>query len=336
MTSRRRRISVSLLLSVTIFTALPFILLLASIGLRGDPLTLPSAPNPLITITAEGLDFEAPIILAQGWTTLRFKNESSMTHFALLERLPDDKGIEDHQQEVAPLFQQGLALIMDGKPETAAERFEQLPDWFEEVEFVGGPGLVAPGRTAQSTVQLEPGTYLIECYVKTNGVFHSYNPMPNSYGMVRQFTVREGATQASEPEPSLELALSKKEGIKRIDEVPLRPGRHTVAVHFKDQMRHQNAVGHDVHLAKLDPSTRLDTLAAWMDWRQPHGLETPAPVSFVGGTNEMPAGETAYFTVNLDPGRYVWVAEVPNPDAKGMMKPFSVPPEEEITSRGEN
>jgi hypothetical protein len=38
----------------------------------------------------------------------------------------------------------------------------------------------------------------------------------------------------------------------------------------------------------------------------------------------MPAGETGYFTAALEPGRYAWIAEVPNPAEKGMLQPFTV------------
>ena len=39
----------------------------------------------------------------------------------------------------------------------------------------------------------------------------------------------------------------------------------------------------------------------------------------------MPAGATGYLTVTLEPGRYVWLAEVPGPDRKGMHRTFVVP-----------
>jgi hypothetical protein len=102
------------------------------------------------------------------------------------------------------------------------------------------------------------------------------------------------------------------------------PGSQTVAVHFQDQMVHENFSGHDVHLAKLADDTDLKNLVAWMDWTQPNGLQVPAPVEFLGGLEEMPAGETGYFTVTLEPGRYAWIAEVPHSDKKGMLKTFTV------------
>jgi len=84
-------------------------------------------------------------------------------------------------------------------------------------------------------------------------------------------------------------------------------------------------LSHDVHLARLEDETDLDALGAWMDWSQPTGLDTPPPAVFLGGTHEMQAGETAYFTVTLEPGRYAWIAEVPNPASKNMLKSFTIP-----------
>ena len=324
--------------SLTVLGLLTFALTFVVVEASHNPYAdaPPPEPSPVVSITARGLSFEAPDEIPAGWTTLRFTNASGLTHFALLERLPDGIGVADHQADVAPLFQKGFEQMAAGQSEASAQTFAQLPKWFHDVAFVGGPGLVAPGQTAEATVRLTPGTYLLECYVKTSGVFHSYNPLPNAYGMVHEITVTDGDSRATPPEQSLDLVISSEHGIERRGDTPPRPGTHTVAVHFRDQSTYKNFVGHDVHLARLDSSTTTDTLAAWMDWTQPGGLDTPAPVSFVGGTNEMPAGQTAYFTVDLAPGRYAWVAEVPRPDEKGMLKPFTVPSSDEITTRDEN
>jgi hypothetical protein len=159
--------------------------------------------------------------------------------------------------------------------------------------------------------------------VKTDGIFHSYNPDPSVYGMVREFKVTEQASGAPEPSPTIRITLSSDRGIE-VDGDPL-PGEHTVGVLFEDQTTHENFAGHDVHLMRLTVDTDLDRVARWMDWSQPMGLETPAPAEFVGGTNELPAGGTAYFNVRLEPGRYAWVAEVSRPAEKGMLRVFTVP-----------
>jgi hypothetical protein len=279
--------------------------------------------NNVVDVVARDLTFEAPDAVPAGWITFRFRNESAMTHFALIERLPEGIGIEHQQEDVAPIFQEGMNLLAAGEPDAALEVFGTLPEWFGQVVFLGGPGLLAPGRTTEAAVYLEPGTYLLECYVKTGGVFHSYNPDPATFGMVHEFTVTGAPADTIAPSAALELTLSSERGIVMAGTPVV--GQHTVAVRFADQVVHDNFVGHDVHLARLTDTTDIDALAAWMDWTRPGGLETPAPVEFVGGVNEMPAGTTGYFTIRLEPGRYAWIAEVPDPASKGMLRVFTVP-----------
>lgn len=277
----------------------------------------------VVDVIARGLTLMAPDEIPSGWTTFRFSNESPMIHFVLVERVPDGQGIESQQAQVAPVFQDGLDLLGAGEVDAALERFGDLPAWFGEIVFLGGPGLTSPGRTSQATVYLEPGTYLLECYVKTGGIFHSYNPDPSSYGMVHEFTVTDETSEAVEPSATIQIEISTAGGI--VVEGELVPGEHTVAVHFVDQTVHENFVGHDIHLVRVAGDLDLGELERWMDWTQAMGLQSPAPAEFLGGTNEMPAGTTSYFTVVLEPGNYAWVSEVPGSAEKGMLKPFSVP-----------
>ena len=283
-----------------------------------------ATPAPqVVNLVASGRTFQAPDSISAGWTTFRFTNGSDVVHFAAVEHLPDGVGIADQQAQVAPVFQAGMNLFDAGQPDAALKKFGELPAWFGQVVFTGGPGLTAPGHTVASTVFLTPGTYLLECYVKTDGVFHSYNPDTAAYGMVRQLTVTADTAAASPPTAGVQLTLSSTRGIETDGEMV--PGENTVAVHFEDQKAYTNFVGHDVHLVRLAPATDSAALAAWMDWTHHGGLETPAPAEFLGGLNEMPAGATGYITVSLEPGRYAWIAEVPDPAAHGMFKPFTIP-----------
>jgi hypothetical protein len=278
-------------------------------------------PN-VVNIVARGLTFEAPDSIPSGWTTFRFANESEMIHFAILERLPEGITIKEQQEAVAPVFQEGLRLLSAGQVDAALSAFGTLPEWFGNIVFSGGPGLTSPGYTSQTTVRLTPGRYLIECYVKTAGVFHSYNPDPAAYGMVRELIVTDMVSDLAEPSATVRVTLSAARGIEVAGDPVV--GQQTIAVYFEDQIVHENFVGHDLHLARLTDSTDLDGLAKWMDWSQPNGLQTPAPVEFLGGADDMAAGNTEYFTVTLEPGRYAWISEVTNPDQKGMLKPFTV------------
>ncbi len=276
----------------------------------------------VVEIVARGLKFEAPATAPAGWTTFRFRNESPMVHFALVQKLPEGIELADQQEQVAPVFQEGMNLLNAGNSDEAMQAFGRLPAWFHEVEMFGGPGLVSGGGVAETTVYLEPGTYLIECYVKTGGVFHSFNPAPGMLGMVAQLEVSDEITPAMPPIPTLEVRLSSEAGIE-LRGVPTA-GKHVVKVHFADQKAHENFVGHDLHLARLSAQTDLDRLQTWMDWSEKTGLETPAPVQFLGGTNELPAGGDAYVQVVFQPGEYLWIAEVPGAAAKNMALEFTV------------
>jgi hypothetical protein len=275
----------------------------------------------VVEIVARGLSFDMADSIPAGWTTFRFVNESPYVHFAVVERMPEGHGIVDQQEQVAPVFQAGMDLLSAGKVDSALAAFGDLPPWFAGIEFLGGPGLTSPGHTSTATVHLDPGTYLLECYVKTDGVFHSYNPDPDVYGMVHEFTVTGEDSGAGEPSATVHVNLSFENGMEVTGD--LSAGEHTVGVRFIDQQAHENFVGHDVHLARID-DVDIDTLAAWMDWTQPHGLETPAPATFLGGLNEMPAGATGYFSATLEPGRYALVAEVPGSEEKAMLRTFTV------------
>lgn len=253
-----------------------------------------------------------------GWTTFRFENDTHATHFVTVQKLPGDRTVEDSRAEVVPVFQEGMDLLAEGRVDEALAEFGELPEWYGQVQFMGGPGLTGPGRSSETTVHLEPGNYVLECYVKTpDGKFHSY------VGMITGLTVAGETSGGTEPRASMDVAISAADGIEADGDV--RPGTHTVAVEFADQTVHEHFLGHDVHLVRLEDDTDEEELAAWMNWSVPGGLASPAPAEFVGGTHEMPAGETAYVTVRLTPGEYAWIAEVPGPDEKGMLETFTVP-----------
>ncbi len=284
--------------------------------------TVPASDANVVEITAIGLELLAPDEIPSGWTTFRLKNETDMIHFAVVQRLPEGIGAPEHQEFVAPVFQQGMDLINSGEFDAAMAKFGELPEWFNQIVFNGGPGLISGGKTAQMTMFLEPGSYLMECYVKTNGIFHSFNPSPTVYGMIHGFTVTEDSSSATAPSASVEITLSSGRGMEILGDV--LPGENTIAVYFEDQTVHENFLGHDVHIVRLTDDADIKELATWMDWSQPMGLQTPSPFEFIGGTHEMPAGSTAYFTVNLEPGQYAWISEVTSPDTKGMLKTFTV------------
>lgn len=293
-------------------------------GCTGEKLVATgSIPEPgVVEVTIETMDFQMPDSILSGWTTFRTNNKSAMTHLGVIERMPEGYGLREQQDQIAPVFQEGMDLIVAGDMDGALAKFGELPEWFGQIVFLGGPGLMAPGKMTETTVYLEPGTYLLECYVKTDGIFHSYNPSPGLDGMVAQFTVTDEPNGAPEPVPTVEISVNGEGGFRVVGEPGAGP--NTVAVLFEDQKLHEHFLGHDVHLVRLAPETDVEALVDWMNWALPAGLQTPAPAQFLGGVNEMPAGFTGYFAVNLEPGDYALIAEVPAADEKGMLHRFTV------------
>lgn len=270
-------------------------------------------------IVTNSMEFKTKDTLKSGWNTFAYKNKSNETHLILFDKYPDGKTIEDTKRDIVPPFQEGMDLINEGKMEEAGKAFGKLPEWFQEIEFVGGVGLISPKTTAHSTLKLEPGTYIIECYVKMpNGVFHT------TQGMAKQIEVVEEKTELSEPEADYRIAISADEGIQFDENVS--PGEKTFAVDFGKQKVHEHYLMHDVNLVRVEEGSDLAALEKWVNWSDPEGLQTPAPkgFKFLGGMQEMNEGKTGYFTADLKPGRYVLISEVPGSREKGMLKEFTV------------
>lgn len=279
--------------------------------------SLPAAPAEpgVVEVTAVDYAFRMPAEVPSGWTTFRLANGGAEPHFMVLWKLPAGKTLEDYVAEVMPAFVSAYDSIVAGTVDAAGAGAligENLPEWFAEMKPMGGPGMLTPGRSVATAMELEPGTYVAECYVKTaGGEFHG------ELGMVTQFTVTDDSTGAAPPVADAEMTLTSTSiGI----DGPVAAGQRTFAVHYEE---HPPAgLGHDVHVARLDEGADLAALAAWMDWLNVEGFRDPAPVEFVGGVQEMPVGATSYFTVNLEPGRYAWVSEATT--AERLVEAFTV------------
>ncbi len=272
-----------------------------------------------VEVVSKSLNFDVKDTIPSGWTTFVFHNESPNTHFFVLEKYPEGKTLDSAKETVIPVFDVAMDSIMAGNNKAGMAEFANLPAWFNDVKFVGGAGLTAPGTTTQTTFKLNPGYYVVECYVKMpNGKFHS------AMGMVTEINVTDEDGGGTMPEATDEIEISSDSGI--VFPANLSKGEHVFAVHFRDQKVHENFVGHDVHLVKLNEDPDVKELSDWMNWVNPKGLVSPVPegIVFLGGTQEMPAGSTAFFTANLTPGKYAFVSEVADPEKNNMLKTFTV------------
>ncbi len=282
----------------------------------------PAAAPAVVDLRAVGMRFEGPAEIPAGWTTFRFSNTSPMTHFAMIDVPPANIGLQQFADELMLPFQVVMDAMNAGDEAGVEAAFATFPAWVGDLGRAGGPGLLSPGLVGETTVYLSPGRYVLECYVKMNGVFHTTPSADGGMGMVLEFTVVGEDNGAPEPTANATIALSN--AAITLTDGTLRPGRNVVRVDYLEQQALPSFVGNDVHLLRVQDADSIAAASNWMDWRLPQGLQDPSPVEFLGGVQDMAAGSHAYFTVDLAPGDYALMAEVPDPVGMGLVLPFTV------------
>lgn len=277
----------------------------------------------VLSLEIDGWSFVGPNEIDSGWTTVRINNQSGMTHFGLVYRLPEGVTAQMVSDQVVKPFQETLTASLEGDFEKAAEIAATVPAWISEIVYFGGPGMISDGVVGEATMYLEPGNYVVECYVKTDGFQHNYNPNLGEHGMVLPLTVKEEAGGMDEPESTVTLEVSNSG--YRITDGEFAVGENAVQIRFVEQKLYNDFIGHDAHFFRIAPETDVEAAAKWVDFFPMDGQQTPAPAHFVGGIHDMPEGSIAYFKVDLEAGEYGIVAEVPNAKDVGLFKTFSIP-----------
>jgi hypothetical protein len=240
-------------------------------------------------VVAKDFAFDAPDSLPAGWTTFRMKNSGPNLHHLVLFRIEGGKTLADAE----------AALKNPGPP----------PAWLIEV---GGPNAPNPGSESNATIELQPGTHLMMCFVDIPDKTPHFMK-----GMLRPLKVTAASGAASPPVADVvvgmaDYAFTVKNGT-------LSSGKHVV------QVTNEGPQGHEVELVRLAPGKTVKDLLAWIG--KPEG---PPPGDAIGGIVGVGNGATGYFNVELSPGNYGFICFVS--DAKdgkphfehGMIKEFTV------------
>jgi hypothetical protein len=268
----------------------------------------------MVEVVAKDYSFEVVEQIPSGWNTFRLKNAGHAEHFFLLNLLPDTVSFQNYVDQVTTPFQTVFNSIKAGTSKVEAARMlgELVPEWyFTSVKQMGGTGIINPGKTAQVSLKLVPGTYAMECYIKEQGVFHT------TLGMINSLKVQEESKGSPPDYANFRITLAN-DSIQTQGKIV--SGENTISVYFKE---HPDAgLGNDVHVIRMTDTTRIDSVIAWMNWMNVNGLQSPAPAEFLGGTQEMPVGYTSYFTIMLEPGEYALLSETAT--ARNLVKIFSV------------
>ncbi|MEL4456003.1 hypothetical protein [Lutimonas vermicola] len=307
--------------SILIFTILAFIVL-ASCQEKKETKTLGNeidSEKNYVEVITNGMDFEMVDEVKSGWTTFKYINKSIEPHFFILEKMPDTLGLETYKKDIFPPFISAFEHFEKGEMEAGIKEFEKIPQWFYKVELAGGVGLTSKKTISKSTIFLEPGTYVMECYVRMpNGLGHVF------MGMVKELKVSKESNGNKPPIADFNIGISSEKGISFIDSI--KAGNYMLAVKFEDQKQYEHLMGHDVNLVKIENDSLIIDLSNWLNIVDFKAFRTPEPegLLFLGGVEDLPSGKTGYFEVTLEKGSYVLISEIPNAVERKMIKTFSV------------
>jgi uncharacterized cupredoxin-like copper-binding protein len=176
----------------------------------------------------------------------------------------------------------GFARIEEGKTEADVEAVieagQEPPEWVEDV--AGVPGL-SPGQSITVTRTLEPGNYVFICFFPdAEGTPHA------NLGMWEVFTIA-GDTGATLPEPDATITATD-DGLQM---PAFSAGEQTV------EFANDGTEPHELFLASFEPGKSVKDVDRWIGG----GYRGEPPATFFGGMQTIPAGESVFLTIELEP-----------------------------------
>ncbi len=248
-----------------------------TIAVRGNTPTIDvpvsAAKARVVRVVGEDFKFDAPDVIPAGLTEFRFLNKGPALHHMALLKLDGGKTVDDLT----------AALSKPGP----------LPSWVEEM---GGPNAPGPGMEANATMTLQPGNYVLICFVDLGGPPHFMK------GMIRPLRVVP-AKGASAPKPKEDVTMTLLDYTFKLS-APIRPGKRTIRVH------NAAAQHHEVELVELAPGVSLGDFMKWMEGGMPG-----APLGkAIGGIAGLEPRMSQYFTADFAVGNYALLCFLP--DAK--------------------
>ena len=206
-----------------------------------------------------------------GLTSVHIVNKGADLHHVQILRLTDGKTAEDFSAaaKAAPFNPFGPA---------------PTPSW---IHYSGGPNGVIPGESAAAVMNLEPGNYVLTCFIPdSKGVAHV------ALGMVRALKVT-GIADSKVPEPMASINITAMDFNFAIDK-PITAGTQTI------RFTNAGTQPHEVLVVQLPPDKTIKDFAAAFE----PGHSGPPPGKPIGGLVGIDKGGHAFFTAKFEPGRY--------------------------------
>ena len=248
-----------------------------------------------MTFTATEHSFAGPDSLPAGWTRIRLRNQGSQFHHLLLTKLAEGKSLADFTAAVQANQSPGPDLLTEN----------------------GGVNILSPGTDGTVVVNLQPGTYVISCFVNDLG---DPQQVPHAAkGMVKQLTVTAARGAAAQPRSTVTVDGTEFSFTITPD---ITAGTQTIRFNNVGQQHHE------LQLIQLDPGKTVDDFVAAFGPDAPSGAP---PAKALGGVAGLEARDHAYFQAQFSAGNYAFVcfqSDVTGDGAphstKGMVQEFTV------------
>ena len=225
----------------------------------------PALPGNVVDVVAGNFYLRGPDTIPAGLTTLRLRVEQG-GHIAVLVRLDSGHTATDL-----------LRSRREGHPR---------PAW---IHFIGGPGFPPPGKTANATMVLAPGNYVLICDVEDrDGVRHFEK------GMFHPIVVRANTARHRTPSlPKADATVAMRDYTFAFSR-PLHAGDRVLRIVNNGSVMHEFRV---VHI--LPGHTGKESIA----WTP--ASKTPRPDEDVTAIVGLMPGAEVATSVRLTAGEYV-------------------------------
>jgi uncharacterized cupredoxin-like copper-binding protein len=226
---------------------------------------------PVVTVHASEFAFASPATIAAGQVTFRLVNDGKQLHHVTVMRL-----------EKGTTFAEFAKALKANKLDPTS------------LTAMGGPNAALPGTTIDATLTLEPGNYVLACFIPSPGeeTPHAMKGMYKSLVVSAAGGVQQaGSATAPAPVPDTHLVL--KDYTFTLSK-PLTAGKHTIHV------MNEAAQDHEVILVRLAPGKHASDFASWAMT----GMKGPPPAAPMAGMAALSRDRSGIFTENFTPGRY--------------------------------
>lgn len=248
-------------------------------------------PGRVVNVVASEYAFIAPDTIPAGLTTFRLEQHGRIARGRTVH---ERDSLVTHEGDATAGFHM-LWVVRLNPGFTVSDFYRALQgDSASKIgRTIGGPGFAFPPRSTNATLTLEPGHYVLVCYIGSARADRTrYHALK---GMFRPLEVV--ARPATSPEPALETKLQVTiagDSIRLLGAADA-PGAWRMAVFNSGPEATEFAI-----LRVLDGHTVEESLA----WRRRDG-KPPVDVPW-GGLSSVPPGARVITTIDMIPGTYIF------------------------------